>query len=425
MDTDTEQGAARDSKPRADSYLTSTRCRLAGRDALEPGVRHLAALRRESASPGERQAADWIAGRLRELGCEARVEEERAHGGYWWPLGLANAVAALAGLSLLRRPRSWLRRLVATAIGGAAAAAVWDDVGGGRLWFRRALLPHRSTWNVVAETGDREAERTIVLVAHHDAAHSGLIFHPALSRFPAARFPKFHARASQSLPILYGVWLGPALVALAGLLGPRRIAAAGVTFATGASAVMADIGSAEVVPGANDNLSAVAVLFALAGSLQDRPLQGARVLLVSTGSEESFMEGMHGFVRRHLAGLDPGKTELVCVECVGGPTLMVLEGEGMLRMRDYSPRLRDELASAAATAGIEVQRGLRTVAATDALVALRRGFEVATLASVDYTKFPANYHWPTDTADNLVWETIESAAAVCDAFIRRSGGAAD
>jgi hypothetical protein len=397
---------------------------LPGRDELEGAVRHLAALPRESASPGERDAAEWIARRLRELGCDARVDEEQAHGGYWWPIGLPNAASAIAGAWLARRPRSLLRRAVATLIGAGAAAAIWDDVGGARLWFRRTLLPRRSTWNVVADTGDSDAERTIVVIAHHDAAHSGLVFHPALPRLFADRFPALHARSTQSIPIMYGVWLGSLLVAAAGLSGRRRGAAVGASIAAGACAAMADIGSAEVVPGANDNLSAVAVLLGLAAAIDERPVEGVRVLLVSTGSEESFMEGMQGFARRYFAALDPAHTEMLCVECVGGPTLALLEGEGMLRMRDYPAQMREALAQAAATAGIELYRGLRTVAATDALIGLRRGYRVGTLASVDYTKFPANYHWPSDTPDNLVWESIEGAIAVCDAFVRQSADGA-
>jgi hypothetical protein len=43
---------------------------------------------------------------------------------------------------------------------------------------------------------------------------------------------------------------------------------------------------------------------------------------------------------------------------------------------------------------------------------------VATLASVDYTKLPRNYHWPSDTPDGLQWQTVEDAIAVCEAFLR-------
>ena len=57
---------------------------------------------------------------------------------------------------------------------------------------------------------------------------------------------------------------------------------------------MADIGTRASVPGANDNLSAVGAVIALAERLRDRPVKDVRVLLVSTGSEESFSEGMQG-----------------------------------------------------------------------------------------------------------------------------------
>lgn len=398
---------------------TTTSAGAPRRVALQQAISHLATIERPSASDGERHAAEWIASRLRELGHAARVEEERAHGGYWWPLAVPNVVAAAAGIWLARRPRSPARRVAAVLTGAAAAAAVWDDVGGGRLWFRRAMLRRRSTWNVVAEAGDQGARRTVVLVAHHDAAHSGLIFHPALPRFAAERFPDLHARSSQSLPVMYGVWLGPALTAAAAVLGARRLAHLAVAFAGGATAVMIDIARSAVVPGANDNLSAVAVLLAVAESLGDRPLEGTRVLLVCTGAEESFMEGMQGFARRHFGGLDRGDVQMLCVECVGGPILTLLEGEGMLRMREYPTAAKEAVAAAARAAGVELRRGLRTVAATDALVALRRGYDVATLASVESTNFPSNYHWPSDTPENLNWETIESAIEVCEEFVRR------
>jgi acetylornithine deacetylase/succinyl-diaminopimelate desuccinylase-like protein len=381
------------------------------RPLIERVVRELAAYDRPSASDGERRAADWLADELRAAGCrDVRVERERAHGSYWWPLGLLNATSAVAGL---------LGRLPAALVGGIASAAVYDDVSGGRLWFRRRTLAHRPTWNVVAEVGDPDAQRTVVFVAHHDAAHSGLVFHPALPRAGMRLAPRLHERANQSIPIIFGVFLGPLLLALWGVLGGRWLRRSGMFFSIGATAAMANIGASRVVPGANDNLSSVAVLAALAHELAERPPQGVRAILLSTGSEESFMEGMQGFGRRHFDRLDRATTEFVCIECVGSPELCVVEGEGMLRMRDYTESSREALARAGADAGIDMTRGLRTVAATDALIALRAGYPTCTLGGIDETKFPANYHWPSDVPDNLDWESIERATEVCLRYMRR------
>jgi hypothetical protein len=87
-------------------------------------------------------------------------------------------------------------------------------------------------------------------------------------------------------------------------------------------------------------------------------------------------------------------------------------------MRHYTEASRERLARAGADAGVELTRGLRTVAATDALIALRAGYPTCTLVGVDETKFPANYHWPTDVPDNLDWSSIEDAVEVCLRYVR-------
>jgi len=379
------------------------------RALIERVVRELASYERPSASEGERRAAEWLAEELRAAGCrEVRVEEERAHGGYWWPLGLLNAASALAAL---------LGRRLAALVGAVAAAAVYDDVSGGRLWFRRRTLPHRPTWNVVAEAGDPHAPRTVVFMAHHDAAHTGLVFHPALPLIGMKLAPRLHERANQSIPIIFGVFLGPLQLALWGLLGRRWLKVAGMSFSLGASASMANIGASRVVPGANDNLSSVGALVALANELSEQPPNGVRVIMLSTGSEEGFMEGMQAFGRRHFHELDRATTEFVCLECVGSPYLCVVEGEGMLRMRYYPQSSREALARAGAEAGVELLRGLRTVAATDALIALRAGYPTCTLGGINETKFPAEYHWPSDTPDNLDWSSIEAAVELCRRYL--------
>ncbi|HEX8105872.1 MAG TPA: M28 family peptidase [Solirubrobacteraceae bacterium] len=378
-------------------------------DRLRATVEHLQAIERPSASPGERAAAEWIAARLRDEGLDARIEVERAHGTYWVPLGLLTAAAGLAGLGR--------RRGLAALVGAAAAAGIADDVSGGPHLLRK-LLPQCDTFNVVAEAGDPDAAETLVFVAHHDAAHGGFIFDPRFVTAVADRFPDWYDRQETSPQVMQVVAGGPALVALGALTRIRALRALGTFVALGSAAAFADIARSPVVPGANDNLTAVAVVLELARLLREQPVRGVRVLLVSTGSEESFMEGMRGFVRRHRAALDPARTRVVCVESVGAPELIVIEGEGMIRMRDYPPAARELIADAAARAGLPIRRGLRLGLATDGLIALLAGYPTATLASVTKYKVPANYHQPYDVAANVDWETVRRATAVCEEIVR-------
>lgn len=383
---------------------------------LEAAVRQLADIERPSASRGERRAQEWVAERLREEGCDVVLDTEPAHGTYWVPLGVLSAIAGLGSLSGKRR--------LAAAAGAFAAAAIADDIGGGRQWFRKRFLSMRETTNVVATTGDADADHAVVIVAHTDAAHWSLIFHPGVSEFIGTRWPGLLERTNTTPPVMFPVFGGPLLVALGALTGLRRVQRAGTVLALGTAAVMAEIGSRSTVPGANDNLSGVATLLGVARALRREPVTGARVILVSTGSEESFMEGMQGYVRRHLDAMDRSRTHVICVDTVGSPELIQLEGEGMLFMRDYPDSFKDLLVACAAESGVHLRRGLRFRNATDGLLALKRGFPTVMLGSVNRFKLPDNYHWPTDDADHVNYGTVQDAATLVESVVRRLAGSA-
>src|SRR3954451_6833031 len=93
----------------------------------QAAIRHLETIERGTASPGEREAAEWIAGDLRALGADAHTEAEQVHGGYWVRVGAAAGIAAgLAALALRGRAR------LGALVGGAlATASVLDDISGG------------------------------------------------------------------------------------------------------------------------------------------------------------------------------------------------------------------------------------------------------------------------------------------------------
>jgi hypothetical protein len=392
---------------------------------LRQVVDELAAIARPSASAGERRAAEAVAARLEALGVPTRLEEERAHGTYWWPLGLLSGAAALAGATALRGGRR--ARAAAALLGAGAAAGVADDVGGGRLWFRRALLPRRTAVNVVGELGDPAAPRTVLVVAHHDAAHTSLIFHPRALRAVADALPGLYARVSSTPPLMAPVVAGPALVALGALLARPGVLAAGTLVAAASTASFVEIGLGDVVPGANDNASGVAALVGAAAALAARPAPGVRVVLLSTGAEESFMEGMQAFARRHLRDVDPSSTWVLCLDTVGSGELVLLEGEGMLRMREYPAAFKALVEDAAREAGVALRRGLRFRNATDGLIALRAGLPTAMIGSCDAYKLPTEYHWPTDTPERVDFAGVARAAAVVEAVVRRlarSGAAA-
>lgn len=378
---------------------------------LRERLEELERIERPSASDGERQAAEWLVGRLGELGAEARIEAEPAHGTYWWPLGIGAALGTLGAVAALRG-----RRVLGALLAAVGAAGMADDFPPGQRRMRR-LLPQRTTYNVVCELGDPRAERTIVISAHHDAAHSGLVFHPALPEI-ADRLGMLE-RTDTSPPLMAPVIGGPVLAALGALSGRRLLTRIGLFLGLGSMAAMADIGSRGSVPAANDNGTAVVALLELARRFLADPPQGVRVILLSTGSEESFSEGIKAFGERHFDSLPRESTFFLCLETLGATHLLALQGEGFLKMRDYPPRALAFVEGVAEDLDIWLYPNLRTYNGTDGLEPRVAGYETVALCSCTDKKQPGRYHWPNDVAEHVNFETLERAISLTDEATRR------
>jgi Zn-dependent M28 family amino/carboxypeptidase len=385
---------------------------------LREVVEALAPLERLAGSDGERQAARWLAERLERACGRSRIEEERFHDGYARVIGTLAAAGALAGVAALR-PRT---RRAAAATAALVTAAIADDISNGPRVFRRATAPLRPTWNVIARCGDAEAVRTLVVLAHHDAAPTGAIFDDQAQAFLGELFPGVLERIDTSLPLWWGALAMPALVALGAARGRRFPIHLGVFGSLVGTAVFADVARRPVCPGANDNLSAVAVLVALAERFQAHPVPGLRVLLVSCGAEEVLQGGIHGFASRHFSSLDRNRTWVLNLDTVGSPRLVLVEGEGPVVMEDYHDRtFRDLVVRAGETADVHLRRGMRSRTSTDAVVPSRAGYPTATITSIDRYKALSNYHKMSDTPENVDYGTVMQALILTDAVARELG----
>jgi putative aminopeptidase FrvX len=203
------------------------------------------------------------------------------------------------------------------------------------------------------------------------------------------------------------------------LIGSRGLRRAGGALSAAYAAAMANIASSRAVPGANDNLSGVAVLLELARALSADPLNRLRVLLLSTGSEESFLEAMVRFGERHFDRLPRDRTMFLCLESVGSPRLMLLDGEGLLTLRRYPRSLIETLSELADQCGVRLHAPFRYRLATDGQVPLLAGYPTAVISSMAWYHAPSNYHWPSDRPENLHLASVAGAARLAEAFARR------
>jgi hypothetical protein len=298
---------------------------------------------------------------------------------------------------------------------------MFDDLRFGPRRLRK-FLPQRTTYNAVGELGPADAARTIVFVSHHDAAHSGVVFDQTLIRAVGDRWPGLIARTDTGLPMLWGAFGGPLLVGLGALSGRRGLRRLGTFLSAGYAAAMADIGARKVVPGANDNATACAVVAALARALAGEAPPDTRFVFLSTGSEESFSEGMLAFGARHFDSLAREVTTFISIDSVGGPRLLALHGEGFLGVFEYPKDLIALVGECADELGIEMVPNLRTRGGTDGLVPLMAGYPTISLCACDRYKQIPNYHWPTDTADRVEYRQVADCVRLCLRLVERLSG---
>src|ERR687896_564981 len=365
-------------------------------------IQQLAAIERPSASSGERHAAEWIVEQLGDSATAARIEAEAAHGTPL-PFVLPSALALLAGV--LRS------RAVAAVMAALATAAIVDELGGHRRVVRRCLA-RRETYNVVAEVGNPHGPRTVVFVSHHDAARPWAAAFGALVSAPPPRL-----LGGRPLPVAGTLAYAP-LTVLLGVAGRlRALRRAGIALCTFIVVLFTDIARRAPVPGGNDNASGVAALLGIASDLAGRRPASLRVVLLSAGSEETMLEGMEAFLRRHRGELDPAHTIVACLDMVGWDRLLLREREGVLRRYRTRSEDVDLVFRAARAAGVPVDVARPSPAPSDGLAARLAGLPTIFLSSAAANGGYPNYHRPSDVPENVNVETVVVSRPLCTQLV--------
>jgi len=368
-------------------------------DGIRTDVEALAAMDRGTAGPGERAAAAWVAQRLRDADlAEVGIEPFRAPRTYAWWAG-AHCAAGLVAAA---------RRNVPLALGALASLELH---GSGRRPWLDPLLPRGEGANVVARIPARgERRATVVLVAHHDAARTGIVWHPRVTTLNAGR----HLKRRRVDP-----FMGP--LAAGFLLAATPWRAAGAALLATGLATLVDTARSPTVPGASDNATGVAVLLWLARELAATAPPHLETIAVSTGAEESGIGGMRAFLRAHGGELDPARTLVLSLDTLGAGTPIVASAEGVLRQHRY--REEDLLLAdrGAARAGLPAPQRWRLGGWTDPILARFAGLPAISLLSMGPGYFP-HYHHPSDLPEHVDWDSVERCAMLAHGIAEAHAG---
>jgi hypothetical protein len=198
----------------------------------------------------------------------------------------------------------------------------------------RHWLPKTGSQNVIGQIATlKDARQRVVLVASLDT-------HPASWLFQTPRrtrvfrfllgFSGFGLIVGIGMFVLGGFGLWPWAFAVGGACG--LIISSGLL-----ASILADQG--DFSPGANVNASGLGSILALAGRLQQNPLQQTEVWIVGVGSQEIGAEGLRDLIDRHCDELR--EAWFVGFEGVGhGKRLIFFTHEGPLN-RSMQPAARE------------------------------------------------------------------------------------
>jgi hypothetical protein len=359
---------------------------------------------RGSCSPHERRAAEYVAGKMRDIGLQdVRLETYQGVPNTYRPYALVFGLAAVSTLLAWLVESPWTAALAAL----ANALGIWGmlaETDFATNWMR-LLLPKAEGQNAVGVIAARqEVRQRLVLSAHLDSH----------------RTPIFYS--SKRWHTLFQILVTAAFVSL--ILGTAAYGVLAVTGWQGGLWIGGLVALVQIVffnlclhadhtpfsPGANDNASGVGITLALAESLLKEPAAHTEVWLAFTGSEEAGAHGIVSFLNDHAAELGDDAVYLV-LDQVGAGVVTYLTADGLIIKRKTHARALELARGAADSLPNLVTQELAGIAYTDAAVATKRGLAALTVAALPQQGSEVSTHWHqmTDTLDRIEPQVLTDA----------------
>lgn len=368
------------------------------RTRLRRDVEVLTQFDRRTGGVGELASAHFLASRLREFDSQSIALTKFRTQTSWTPVQLAYV---LSGIAVAAAPG-----YAARTIGALIAASYELDVSGRSQWLRR-LLPSRDGVTVSARIpASGIAQRTVILMAHHDAAQTGLVWGPTATA--ASRYLSRHV--GRAIPSHL-----PALAALVATAFPSaRSRALGAAVLASSAALMTESMLSPTTPGANDNASGVATALEVARHFASDRLRDTDVVVVFTGGEEVGGVGSRAWLKENARHVNPDRTLVINLDAVGSQgRLAVAQHESLTGC--ISTRCVERVLESAAGLGLEVET-LAIPNPTDAVAATQSGLPTVSLLSV-HDGWISHLHRNSDTVDNVCWRTVESAVRLTERLV--------
>jgi len=356
----------------------------------------------------ERRAAEILRQNLASMNISAEFETFKATTSYSWEVILFS-LTMIAGL------------LVSPALSKLGTALVllgfWSYVRHfmGRSTIFTPFIPKKKSQNVVAHISAKRSDaKNIVLMAHYDSARASAVFAPSMVKNFRQSFLLNTYIGAVSIIWAYlgeywGMTLWFKLICLAFSI---------VHVINAIIHIHREIFH-KFVPGINDNASGVAAILGVLENLQKQPLKNSNVWIVFTGCEEAGIQGAKAFYHKHWPDVPPENTSIINIDNVGQGNLYYATGEGMILYYNFDKdiiNLSEQLTQKAEFRQIRPLEYRR--AYFDTLIFAQHGYPCTTLIALDDNGTIPNWHWYTDTLENIDPRAIDKTVSFATSLAR-------
>jgi hypothetical protein len=345
---------------------------------------------RASATQNEHKAAEHIYQIMRNIGLVAKIDFFRSQQRMTWEL-IAIMLFFIAEVIL------YFNYPVFSLISGILGVILFWGYFTTCFKPLAPLFRFSRSCNVVGRLIHSNAPFKVVFTAHHDTARSGPLWNPkTVANFRLNFLLGFFIIIALQILVIFRVISSDLLII------KIAVVLTGV-YIVGHIVVLLISGiRGELVQGASDNASGVAVMLDVASRLKVDSFPLIDFWFVSTGSEEVGAVGMSNFIKMYAEDLAKENTYFINFDNLGKGTPHYFLGEGMLNFYKFSP---DLIKAAEKTARLkefkEISPAKYKVAYTDAIVPACRGYQAILFLALDERGLIPNWHWQTDTIENI------------------------
>jgi len=394
-------------------------------------------------SPQEAKGAEIIKKELEQICDEVAIEPFTCHPRAflgWIKVDILLVLLSMGCfyLSLLSTNRVWVLALVSLAFGLNIIAffIVWNEFFNYRETVDK-FWKKKSSQNVVGKIKAKgELEKIIIFSGHHDSALQFNLLRYLKAGYAIIIFLGFGIlfiwiiTSGFILLLVWASFFSPSFIITAFFSGfVNWLLLIGAVPLIGLLFFVTPGERANKVPGAVDNLSAVAVVLSMGRYLKknaDIIPKNTEIRLISFGCEEAGLRGAYCYVKAHLEELK--KYNAVDVNMDGiqsAKSAIIVEFEPTTRTK-HSKEVVDKLLKAAELVGVKAKPlGTKFIekligqisGGTDACAFSKSGIKAANISAMEIRKFIKFYHQPQDRLEMIDRGALENVLKICIGFL--------